>query len=358
MTLKSIEMARIITKASTANCTLPHYIGFIISEPKQISCESLAEIMDISHDSVNRFLNREDYTAEDLFKESTRNMCLKGGTVSVDDTVLDKPYAKVVSFVGYRYSGKHHRVVKGIGLITLYYTDINGQKNPINYRIYDDADGKTKNDYFIDMLEEVKLWGLEPSFITGDSWYGSLKNLKYIKNDNKSFLFGIKSNRLVSISKEEGLKQVRDIDIPEEGKDVYLNHFGYVRVFSKSLKDQTHYYAVYISSDDGSPKKNEITREEAMAIHDSHWGIEQYHRVIKQVCKIEKFYVRNEKAVKTHIFAGICGYVTLLKMKTEHWIENVYRLSRDLFGEVVYNFIMDLAPSLEHLNPKVKKVNA
>jgi hypothetical protein len=43
--------------------------------------------MGISHDSVNRFLHREAYTPLDLFEEVN----LKGGTLSVDDTVLDKP---------------------------------------------------------------------------------------------------------------------------------------------------------------------------------------------------------------------------------------------------------------------------
>jgi len=37
----------------------------------------------------------------------------------VDDTVLDKPYSEKIGFVRYQWSGKHHRSVKGIGLVTL-----------------------------------------------------------------------------------------------------------------------------------------------------------------------------------------------------------------------------------------------
>lgn len=44
--------------------------------------------MNISHDSVNRFLLRENYTPYDLFNEIRADLNLKGGTVSVDDTVL------------------------------------------------------------------------------------------------------------------------------------------------------------------------------------------------------------------------------------------------------------------------------
>jgi len=44
--------------------------------------------MNISHDSVNRFLNRENLTPEDLFLESSSHLDLKGGVLSVDDTVI------------------------------------------------------------------------------------------------------------------------------------------------------------------------------------------------------------------------------------------------------------------------------
>ncbi|CDH45193.1 hypothetical protein BN874_2140017 [Candidatus Contendobacter odensis Run_B_J11] len=86
--------------------------------------------MNISHDSVNRFLLREDDTPHDLFNEIRPDLHLKGGTVSVDDSVLDKPYHHLTAFVGHFWSGKHHGVVKGINLITLYYTDPQGQYQP------------------------------------------------------------------------------------------------------------------------------------------------------------------------------------------------------------------------------------
>ncbi len=97
--------------------------------------------MEISHDSVNRFLLREDYTHRDLFEEVRSGLNMKGGTVSVDDRVLDKPYSQLMAFVGYFWSGNHHSVVKGINLIALYYTDPHGHHQPINSRIYD----KTEN---------------------------------------------------------------------------------------------------------------------------------------------------------------------------------------------------------------------
>lgn len=52
---KAAAVIRKISCPSTACCTLPMYIGFMLSESKQSSCCRLGEVMSISHNSVNRF---------------------------------------------------------------------------------------------------------------------------------------------------------------------------------------------------------------------------------------------------------------------------------------------------------------
>lgn len=123
----------------------------MLAEPKYAGCTRLAEILeDLSHDSVNRFLLRERYETKDLFDELKPHIQLVGGILSGDDTVIDKPYSnpKLTELIGYFWSGKHHRIVKGLHLITIYYTEPSGKSLPVNYRIYDKQEGKTKNDYF------------------------------------------------------------------------------------------------------------------------------------------------------------------------------------------------------------------
>jgi hypothetical protein len=84
------QMIREITRPATALCTLPEYIRFLLSEPRTISCSREGEVLEVSHDSVNRFLYRETYTPIDLFNEVKSSLDLVGGVVSVDDSVLDK----------------------------------------------------------------------------------------------------------------------------------------------------------------------------------------------------------------------------------------------------------------------------
>lgn len=330
-------------------------MGFLLSEPNAASCCRLSEVMAISHDSVNRFLERERYTPEDLFNEVRSDLILKGGTLSVDDSVLDKPYSHHMALVGYFWSGKHHRSVKGINLITLYYTDVCGRHQPVNYRVYDKAEGKTKNDYFQEMLSEVLAWGLEPAFVTGDSWYSCVKNLKTVRNHHLGFLFGLESNRLVSVQKGEWV-QVQSIDIPEEGLEVWLRDFGNVKLFRTQLKDQLRHYAVHMPED--KPLES-FSRKDFIQRHDMHWQIEQYHRTIKQVCNIERFQVRKKVSICNHLFAAICGYAHLQRLRAMDLIANCYRLKRDLFNEIIASFIRDFIPTKNSLLPQFRQpVNA
>lgn len=69
------------SKPSTAKCNSSLYILFLLAEPKYVSCMRLSEILEgLSHDSVNRFLLRENYTPQDLFAEVKAHLILEGGT--------------------------------------------------------------------------------------------------------------------------------------------------------------------------------------------------------------------------------------------------------------------------------------
>ncbi len=338
---------RTTTKASTAKCNLDTYTLFLLAESKYSGCTRLAEILKgLSHDSVNRFLLRERYEPKDLFNEVKPHINLIDGTLSGDDTVIDKPHSepKLAELINYVYSGRHHRAVKGIQLITLYYTDLLGKSVPVNYRIYNKQEGKTKNDYLREMITEVLHWGLQPKIVTTDTWYSSQKNLKFFKNKGLEFLTGIAKNRSCSIDGKT-FTQVQNLVIPEDGLVVYLKSFGRVKIFRRSFKNETYrYYIMY------TPKKdilNSISRTEFKEIHSIHWGIECYHRAIKQVCGIARFMVRTTEAIRTHFFSAIRAFTQLELMRAEELVENWYELQRNLSIQVARDFI------LEHLKQKV-----
>ena len=264
---------RELSKPSTAQCNSTLYTLYLLSEPKYVSCLRLSEILpNLSHDSVNRFLLRERYTAKDLFDEVKGDLDLEFGTLSVDDSVEDKPYRdpSKSAFVDYFYSGKHKRPVKGINLITLYYSDPSGRSYPVNFRLYDKAEGKTKNDYFREMVLEVRDWGLQPAWVTGDSWYSSLENLKFLRNEKVGFLFGVAHNRQVSVERGTSV-QIGTLEIPADGLMVYLKAFGWVKVFCMPFKNEQRYYILYRPD---LESLQQMPRAVFKQVHSEHWQIE------------------------------------------------------------------------------------
>lgn len=331
------------SKPSTAKCTCHLYILLLLAEPRYVSCVRLSEVMEgVSHDSVNRFLLREDYTARDLFNEVKEHLNLVGGIGSADDSVLDKPYSdpQKTDLVSSFWSGKHKRTVKGMNLITLYYTDVTGTSYPVNFRLYDKRQGKTKNEYFREMVAEVQAWGLKLAWVSGDSWYSSLENLKFLRHEKVGFLFGVADNRKVSL--EQGTEvQVQTLTIPESGLVVYLKEFGWVKVFCQSFKHEVRYYIMHLSDD---TELRQLNRQTFRQIHDSHWQIESFHRVIKQVCNIERFQVRTESAIRTHCFCALQAFCKLQTMRVEGLIDNLYQVSRQLFVPVIRQFVLEHLP--------------
>ena len=292
---------------------------------------------------VNRFLLRERYKPEDLFNTVKDSIDLKGGILSVDDTVVEKHYSnrECTELIGYFWSGKYHKSIKGLNLITLYYSDRQENSVPVNYRIYDKKEGKTKNDYFKQMLLEVTTWGLKPRIVTGDSWYSSVANLKFLRNQKLGFLFGVEKNRTVSNEPSE-YKQVASLAIPDEGLITHLKEFGFIKLLRKDfLKGDSRHYILYLPD---SEKLKNISRLEFITIHNTHWKIETFHRAIKQVCGVCRFMVRNTHAIKTHIFCSLQAFVYLEKMRSTKSISNWYQLQRDLFREVIREYILRNLP--------------
>lgn len=242
---------RLTTKPSTAACTIDFYVRYLLAKPQGSGCCERSEILKtVSHDSINRFLCRERYEPKDLFDERVAQgwIELEGGVVR-DDTVLEKPYSQrgATALLGYFWSRKAAKPVLGVSLVTLYYTCANGLRVPINDRLYDKADGKTKNQYFQQMWHQVRQWGLRPRAVTSDTWSAAKANLNCVKNDQTGFWVGIAKNRQVRLTLEHAYQRVDTLTIPEAGLLVYLKSVGRVKVFCQRFKNGSRrYYALYL----------------------------------------------------------------------------------------------------------------
>lgn len=281
-------------------CQDTDYIDFIIATPRQVTAAEAARVQPErenapAHDAFTRLLHRLEPDAGQVWLEAKTQVRLNQGILVLDDSTLDKPFAKHMGLVGRHWSGKHHAVVSGINLITLLWTD-GDRAVPTDYRIFDKAtDGLTKNDHFTEMLKAAKQRGFCPSMVCFDSWYASTDNLKLIRNESWHFLTRLKSNRLINPDRE-GLKPVSEVEITESGRVVWLKGFGLVKVFRIDGKDGIKEH--WVTSD------VEMSDLERLKYAGYAWQIEHYHRGIKQDCLIERAQVRSSRAWRNHI--GLC----------------------------------------------------
>jgi len=288
-------------------CNDIDYIDFLIASPGAFCCSEAARVQPESpdapaHDAFTRLLHRLDPDPATLWDEARPMVRKEAGLLVLDDSTLDKFHARKIDLVTRHWSGKHKRVVRGINLITLAWTD-GDTVVPCDYRVYDKAkDGLTKNDHFLTMLTEAKARGFEPGCVAFDSWYSSLENLKAVRARGWTFLTQLKVNRKVDLDRQ-GYRAVAEVEIAPGGTIVHLEGFGSIRVFKVVSRDgDVEYWAT------NDLVMDELTR---LAHAERCWAIENYHRGLKQCCGVERAQVRAARAQRNHIGLAIRAFLRL-----------------------------------------------
>src|SRR3990170_4197674 len=130
-------------------CDELDYIHFLVAAQRVFSnveaakSHPAADAGGPAHDAYTRLLYRCRSDGEALWHEVEGCVARDSGMILLDDSTLDKFYAKVMALVTRHWSGKHHRVVRGINLMSLLWTDGDAHW-PCDFRIYNTADGLTK----------------------------------------------------------------------------------------------------------------------------------------------------------------------------------------------------------------------
>jgi hypothetical protein len=290
-----------------AKCQDFDYIDFLIATPRAASCCEAARSQPpgrdpAAHDAYTRLLTRLEPDPEALHREVGPLVDKTDGVLVIDDSTLDKLYAKAIEPVHRHWSGKHKAVVRGINLITLVWTD-GDRILPTDYRVYDKPeDGLTKNDHFRDLIAAADRRGFRPRAVLFDSWYSGLENLKRVRSLGWTFLTQLKCNRKVDLDRR-GYQAVAAIPIPDGGAIVHLEGFGPVRVFKAVSRDgDVEYWAT-----------NDLAMDELrrLELAERCWAVEEYHRALKQCCNVERCQARSGRAQRNHIGLAIRAFVRL-----------------------------------------------
>jgi len=292
------------------------YSQFLLGTQQKYSAVFLASLRDNNpaHDTFTRWLSSTKLQPHIIWEYSRGLVEKERGFLIVDDTVLDKWYAneEKMGLVQRQYSGLHHRIVQGIGIVSLLW---NSERNPeeaehitTDFRIYSpQADGKTKNQHCRDMLMLAQTRGFTPKYVLMDAGYADVKTFKLIRSYEWIFISGLEKNRLVSLTPHE-YTSVADI-ATGEGIVCHLKAFGFVKVFKIVQKNQDIRYLV---TNDVS-----ISTTVIRDANDRRWRIEEYHRGVKQATGEELCQARNQRAQRNHILCSILAFLALEKWRLE-----------------------------------------
>jgi Transposase DDE domain len=304
-----------------------------VSTPK--NCTYLAEhLEDVSHDVVNDFLRQKRFMPREIWKlVKDRIKDSKDACLSVDDSVHDKRYARFIDLVRAQYRGNEHRVVRGIGVVSLVHSaGKDGDFYPIDYRVYaPEVDGKSKNDHFHEMfVNAVEQKELQARTILFDGWYASAEHLKLIHRHHRTFFTTLKSNRLVSLSKEQGYLHLEEIDWPPTrltyGVIVKLKEVSFkVRLFKLVAPNGDIDWVITNDLDET------VTAQVAEDSSDVRWQVEELHRGLKQLTGSEKCQCRAARAQRNHLACCYHAWVSL-KVKAKELGQTMYALRTNLFS--------------------------
>jgi putative transposase len=311
--------------------TETEYIQFLIAAQRVYSCVEAERVSPegVAHDAYTRLLSRVPPDTEALWAEAKGLVKLNEGVLILDDSTLDKPYAKAIELVTRHWSGKHHAVVQGINLESLVWSD--GESIvPVDCRLYAKVeDQQTKNDHARAMFASAKKRGFEPEVVMFDSWYASLANLKQLRSQHWHWLCRLKSNRQVDPD-NTGNRAIAELDIPNTGLQVHLKGYGFIKVFRTVTPhgDAQHWATSHL----------EMTLEQVGVYAKQAWAIETYHRVIKQTVGIEKAQVRSSVKQRNHILLALRAYLRLESHRLQTGI-SWYQAKFDIVRGAIHDYL-------------------
>lgn len=316
------------------------YTDYLICQNKHATATGLSDMLDgdFKHDKVTRFLRLNEFDSKSLWgyvKSAVRSQECKDGVLILDDTIEEKPYTDENDVNCWHYSHAKGDVVKGINLLTcmVRYGDFSV---PIGYEVikkeiqYSDIKTRqvrrksevNKNQLFRQLVQQARLNHVLFEWVLADNWFGSKANMEFIHDElQKSFIFGIKSNRTLALSENDAKngrhKPVRSFELEEDvAYKVWLKGLAFpVQLIKKVFKNENGTTGtLYLVSNDLNS-----SAERLYEVYQKRWRIEEYHKSIKQNASLEKSPTKKVKTQCNHIYASIIAYCKLemLKIKTK-----------------------------------------
>jgi putative transposase len=162
---------------------------------KLSTCSTLADAFDsASHDRLTRMLHG-DWSGQILFDLALRLLfVVTGGYLMLDDTVVEKPYARLLGEAAWVWSNKQQKVVFGVSVVLLVWTD-GESRIPVGSRVWH-TDGPSKVARALALLSHARnRLQCQPQFVLFDAWYPAKRLRKRLKDSGGYFVCQLKKHR-------------------------------------------------------------------------------------------------------------------------------------------------------------------
>ena len=348
-------------KLVSSDAMLDLYSDFLVCSFSQTTATGMSSMLQgsVSHDQVTRFLSERNYDSRDLWKlvkPMIRQIETDDGCIIVDDTVEEKPYTDENDIIAWHFDHTVNRSVKGMNILNCAYT--NGIETlPLNFKIIekteqfiDQKTGKTKrrstvtkNELLIQMFDQTLQNQVKFKYVLADSWFASNDTMHHINHKHKCFIFALKDNRLVALSKEDKLRgcfqSVSSVTIrARQATEVYLQGLEFPVKLCKQVftnKDGST-GVLYLVTNDLTLDFSGIT-----TIYQKRWKVEEFHKSIKSNTGLSKSPTQTIRTQSNHFFASIWANVKLecLKWKRK---KNHFALKAELYTRALQTAFTEL----------------
>lgn len=349
------------TPLVSSDAMLDLYSDFLICSFSQTTATGMSLMTNgsVSHDQVTRFLSGQEYGNKDLWrlvKPAIRRIETNDGCIIVDDTIEEKAYTDENDIIAWHFDHTVNRSVKGVNILNCAYT--NGVETvPLAFeiikkteRFIDPKTSKskrrssvTKNEILIKIFDQTLQNQVKFRYVLADSWFSAVDTMEHIHHKKKYFVFPLKDNRLVALSRKDKLRghfsAVSSITIgARQVKEVYLQGLEFPVLLVKQV----------FTNKDGSTGvlylvTNDLTLDYSgiAAIYQKRWRVEEFHKSIKSNTGLSKSPTQTVATQSNHFFASIYANVKLECMKWKRK-KNHFALKAELYTRALQTAFAEL----------------
>lgn len=325
------------------------YSDYLLASFRMATATGLSELTDqaLSHDKISRFLGQEAFTAKDYWyciKRLVRSVEHPDAIIKVDDTIEEKPHSTENEVITWHWDhSKKPKAghTKGINILNFLYQSPVGIELPLAFEIVrkseeyvDSKSGqvkkrspRSKNEMLRDQLFAITKYNRVPyRYVVWDTWFSAKENFEFVHFKlKKHFIGALKSNRKVALSMEDKLEgKFHRID----GLDLQAGQA--ITVYLKGLDFPVQLVKQTFTNKDGSTGDLYLVTNDldldAPAIcttYETRWGVEVFHKSLKQNVGLEKSPTKHEISQCNHVFAAMIAWTKLellsVKEQTNHF---------------------------------------